>query len=205
MDLNTSTSGENAQNTSDLPQGDDSKLNQYVSFSKEQLLELLVQREEKLHEVNNESKQRKLKLRELESQQEQLREQSLKEKEEYKTLYEDLKKQTADYGDLKTFKESIAEHNALKLVELEKQLTAIEREELKILGELGQDTKMKWIELKLKSRNIANIDNSSSTVAGGILRTKPQNRRELALLSTQEQKRFKEMYPSLFNEAINKK
>jgi hypothetical protein len=175
--------------------------NQYQSLEKDQLLDIIARLDSKIHEVNNESKQRKLKLREFESKAEKEREESLRKTQEFETLYNELLEKTKDYEDLRSFKESVHAANEERLVELEKKLTAGEKEELSILSDLSTDKKLKWIEMKVKNRNMVDIDNSSSVQAGGSLKARPTNKRELALLSPQDVKKFMSQYPNEFKKA----
>lgn len=202
--MSDQTEAQDVQSTDIDPQDDVKNDNKakYSELPQEKLVDLLLNFENRLHEVNNESKTRKLKLRELESQMKESEEQKLMEANKYKELYESLKAQTADYDDLKTYREAEAEKQREKLGELEKQLTAIEREELEILGDIPDDRKLRWIELKVKSRNVANIDVSTSVKGGGSLAKQPKNRRELALLDVDQQKKFRELYPDMYRQAI---
>ena len=177
---------------------------QFDDMSQEDLIKMVANLQNRVHEVNEESKGRKLKLRALEAEKQEREEALLKEQGEYKELYEKQLAELEQLRPLRDFKEQHDKLQADKVVELEKQLTASEREELSIFDDLTTDKKIRWIELKLKNRTSVNLDTSSSSQAGGSLKKLPQNKAELRTLSTEEIKKFKEKYPREYQVAMTK-
>ena len=184
---------------------DNQQPTQFDTMSQEELLNYAVNLQSRLHTVNEESKGRKLKLRELEAEK-TAREQSLLEEQgKYEELYKTANAELEELRPLRTYKEEQDKLQEQKLVDYEKQLTAAEREEFGILGDLPIERKLKWVELKLKNRSSVNLDTSSSVVGGGSLKQRPKNRGELSMLTTEEMKAFKEKYPNEFSAAMKTK
>ena len=177
---------------------------QFDDMSQEDLIKMVATLQNRVHEVNEESKGRKLKLRALETEKQEREEAILKEKGEYKELYENQMAELEELRPLREFKEKHEQLQANELVELEKKLTATEREELGIFDDLTTDKKIQWIKLKLKNRTSVNLDTSSSVQSGGGLKKLPQNRAEMRNLSTEEKLEFREKYPEQYGRAILK-
>ena len=178
---------------------------QFDGMSQEELIKHIANLQNRVHEVNEESKGRKLKLRALEAEKQEREEAILKEQGEYKELYEKQLAELEELRPLKDFKEKQEQLQANELVELEKQLTATEREELGIFDDLTTDKKIQWIKLKLKNRTSINLDTSSGSKSGGSLNKLPQNRADMAKLTTEEKLDFKAKYPEQYKVAINTK
>lgn len=177
---------------------------QFDDMSQEDLIKMVATLQNRVHEVNEESKGRKLKLRALETEKQEREEAAAKEKGEYKELYE---KQLAELEELRPLRDFKEQHEKLQeeeLVELEKKLTASEREELSIFSDLTTDKKVQWVKLKLKNRTTVNLDTSSSMQSGGSLKKLPQNRADMRTMSTEDLKKFREKYPDQYKMAILK-
>jgi len=184
--------------------GTDNQPTQFDGMSQEELKSFALKLSSRLHEVNEESKGRKIKLRELESEKNEREQKLLEEQGEFKKLYESANAELEELRPLRDFKEQHDKLQSDKVLELEKQLTAIEREELSIFSDdLTTDKKIRWIELKLKGRTSVDLDTSSSTRSGGSLKQQPKNRRELRNLNTEEKRLFKEKHPQQYMVAIN--
>jgi len=175
---------------------------QFDDMSQEDLIKMVATLQSRVHEVNEESKGRKLKLRALETEKQEREEALLKEQGEYKELYDKASAELDELRPLRDFKEKHEQLQANELVELEKKLTATEREELGIFDDLTTDKKIQWIKLKLKNRTSVNLDTSSSVQSGGGLKKLPQNRAEMRNLSTEEKLEFREKYPEQYRRAI---
>lgn len=180
--------------------------NPYEGLEKDELLKKLNDLESSLHEANRESKQRKLKLRDLEKKREEDEANALKEQEKWKELYEGLYEKTKDHEELVSFRDSYQEKQKTKLANLEKKLTDTERKELELIGDIDVDKKVDWIEYKLSHRGPSNdLDSTRSSVGGGTQKAHPKNMSDLAKLSTQEVREFKEKFPALYREALKNK
>jgi len=202
------TQKETAQDVQNNPEAQIEQSNQPTQFdnmSQDELKDFTLKLSSQLHKVNEESKGRKIKLRELEADKQERETALLEEQGKYKELYESTLKEVDELRPLKDFKDQHDKLQADKLVELEKQLTNAEREELSIFDDLTNDKKTRWIELKLKNRSSVNLDTSSSAKSGGSLKQRPKNRQELNALTTEDMKAFRTNYPQEYMVAMNTK
>ena len=179
--------------------------NPFEGLSRDELLDEVQRYQKRVHEVNEESKSRKIKLRELETLRETEQNSLLEEQNRFRELYEGLKESTKDYNDLKSFRESIYEREQARLSDQTKKLSIEERKELELMEDLPLEKKLKWVELRLNNRQTINLDTSSSVRQGGSFDKMPQNRSELTNLNIDERLKFKEKYPQAYNEAMKKK
>lgn len=178
---------------------------QFDSMTPEEVKEYALKMQSLLHGANEESKGRKIKLRELEAEKQSRENDLLAEQGKYKELYESTLSEVESLRPLKDFKAQQERLQEEKLLDLEKKLTATEREELGIFDDITTDKKVKWIELKLKNRTSLNLDTSSSVTAGGSIKSLPQNRSDLSSLSTEEMRTIQSKYPEAFKKALNTK
>ena len=198
---------ETAQTEQTNPDAQNEQSNQPTQFdnmSQDELKDFTLKLSSQLHKVNEESKGRKIKLRELESEK-QTRETALKEEQgRFEELYNSTLKEVEELRPLRDFKDQHDKLQEDKVVELEKQLTNTEREELGIFADdFSTDKKVRWIELKLKNRSSINLDTSSSAKSGGGLKQRPKNRQECNALKTEDLKAFKTNYPHEYRAAMN--
>lgn len=156
-----------------------------------------------VHKANSESKERKLKLRQLEKDKEAEQTRLLEEQNKYKELYEGLKTKTEGFDSLVAFKEAQEEKFRQRVDNLKNKLSAAEADELAIFGDsLSDEKKIEWMELKINTRQSFTPDTTKAGVSGGTNKKQPQNRRELSKLSNEDYKDFKARFPVAFKEAM---
>ena len=195
-------SNETAPVSSNQDQQIEKKSDRYDGLTREELMAELQRSSDKIHDLNAESKGRKLKLRELEASKEAEQTKLLEEQQKFKELYEGLKERTKDYDELTSFRDSYVERDKERLAEQTKKLSLEERTELELMDDLPLEKKLKWVELRLNNRQTVNLDTSSSIRQGGSLDKMPQNRREITALPLAERLKFKEKHPQSYTEAM---
>ena len=205
MDATQTETAQDVQTNPDAQNEQSNQPTQFDNMSQDELKDFTLKLSSQLHKVNEESKGRKIKLRELEAEKTERENALLEQQGEYKKLYESANDELDSLRPLKDFKDQHDKLQAEKLVELEKQLTTAEREELGIFDDLTADKKTRWIELKLKNRSSINLDTGSSVKAGGSLKQRPKNRRELNVMNTEDMKTFRTNYPQEYSVAMNTK
>lgn len=188
-----------------LEQNKENQPTQFDDMSPDEIKNFALRMSSQLHKVNEESKGRKIKNRELSAQLEDIEKSKLEEQGEFKKLYETANNELNELRPLRAYKDEQDRLQESKLVELEKQLTALEREELEILDVPLIDKKIRWIEFKLNNRTSVNLDTSSSVQGGGSLKQMPQNRREMSSLNSEELMKFRSKFPDQYRVAMNTK
>ena len=174
----------------------------YKDLDKEDLLKILARSEDRLHEVNNESKNRKLKLREMESAQEEASKQALLEQNKYKELYDKEVESKKDYEALKTQVDAYNEQMRTEIMELEKKVPENVRKELEILGDMTDAKKLAWLKFKLESQTGIVHDTSRSASQSGSLSSRPENRRDFFALPQEEKSIFRDKFPTEYKKAL---
>jgi hypothetical protein len=172
--------------------------------SPEELIELIKQKQKeeekwknKVHEVNEESKSRKLKLRKFEEEQERLAREKLEEEGNFKTIIDDLTSKYADYEELKSFKENAITSMEEKVEELKSRITKDDLEEYDLISDsLDISKKIKYLEKKAnKKTDTINID-STKSVGAGSGGNFPKTLAEMQALPSSEVRAFKDKRPA---------
>lgn len=156
-------------------------------------------------ETRSEAKKRRLqnkeiqdKLAEIENQRKLDEESQLEKKNEYQTLYNKLKEETADYGDYKSFKESYLEECQSKVDEAMKKL---DKNQLDLFEEAADgkssDKKLKLIKKLILTKPVTSVIDTTQTTH------RPKNgenyTKEELLANTVLMKEVKEKNPTLYN------
>ena len=185
------------------PEPGEDPLKKFEGLSKDDLVNHLLRTENRLHEVNNESKNRKLKLREMESAKEADEKKTLEEQQKFKELYDKEIESKKDYEDLKIFREESEAQTKLEIEEMEKKIPETMREELKILGDMSDVKKLAWLKYKLDNQTTTIHDTSRSASQSGSLAKRPENKIEFFALSRDEKKVFREKFPTDYKRILS--
>jgi len=204
IEENTITIEKPNEDTTEVIEDKQTIKSDYEDMQPGDLIKLLQNRDSRLHQVNEESKSRKLKLREAEKIQEELKTNALKEQEKYKELYDDLLSKTANYEELETFRQSTVSQWEEKANELKAKLTKDELEDYSLIEDsLDISKKIKYLEKKAnKQTENINIDSTRSTRVDNT--EMPKTFKELIALGTEKVKLIKEKNPTLYNSLVGK-
>jgi hypothetical protein len=175
----------------------------YEGMEPGDLIKLLQNRDSRLHTVNEESKSRKLKLREAEQIQEELRTNALKEQEKYKELYDGLSSKTANYEELLSFKTEAETQWEKEVTDLESKLTQQDLTEYEIVKDgLSLQKKINYLKLKTsKQTDNINID-STRSIGAGSGGNFPKTLAEMMAMPSSEVKIFKEKQPTEYKKLM---
>ena len=176
--------------------------NDLKGLTHEELIDRYLNMRTKEYETRKESIKRKEKLRAMEVEQDAANKAALEEQNKFKEIYEGLKEETKDLADLRAYKENALAKASEEFETLQNQLTAVEKTELELVGDIPIENKLRWIRHKISSRGIHQPDASRSTKQGGSLASYPTNRRELGKLNTIQVQEFKTKFPEKFKVAM---